>query len=256
MEDYDHILARYRRMRSASREMNSALIERCAPRVEQAAKDLGVWVNGAIVMDIDKSCVLMDRAIYDCPEGGRNAVERLAAEHPPVPGSDAQTVLGAMQLAFFSLFQVREVVKEVGVRVTDILRDREHFLADVALSQTAVEGLVLASRVLPFEDFIMTTGAALPVETTVLEWVADCLNRCNLTDDDLRNLPREAWSEIEAKVIRACLDSSGDQRITYESAPGGTGEAADSTAAVHVGRNDPCPCGSGKKYKKCCGKNN
>ena len=20
-------------------------------------------------------------------------------------------------------------------------------------------------------------------------------------------------------------------------------------------RNDPCPCGSGKKYKKCCGKN-
>ena len=22
-----------------------------------------------------------------------------------------------------------------------------------------------------------------------------------------------------------------------------------------VGRNDPCPCGSGKKYKQCCGKN-
>jgi uncharacterized protein YecA (UPF0149 family) len=21
-----------------------------------------------------------------------------------------------------------------------------------------------------------------------------------------------------------------------------------------IGRNDPCPCGSGKKYKKCCGK--
>jgi SWIM/SEC-C metal-binding protein len=23
-----------------------------------------------------------------------------------------------------------------------------------------------------------------------------------------------------------------------------------------IGRNDPCPCGSGKKYKKCCGTNN
>ena len=22
-----------------------------------------------------------------------------------------------------------------------------------------------------------------------------------------------------------------------------------------IGRNDPCPCGSGKKYKNCCGKN-
>ncbi len=26
------------------------------------------------------------------------------------------------------------------------------------------------------------------------------------------------------------------------------------TAAQKVGRNDPCPCGSGKKYKKCCGR--
>lgn len=24
-------------------------------------------------------------------------------------------------------------------------------------------------------------------------------------------------------------------------------------AKVAVGRNDPCPCGSGKKFKKCCG---
>ncbi len=27
------------------------------------------------------------------------------------------------------------------------------------------------------------------------------------------------------------------------------------TVAEKVGRNDPCPCGSGKKYKKCCGAN-
>jgi SWIM/SEC-C metal-binding protein len=24
-------------------------------------------------------------------------------------------------------------------------------------------------------------------------------------------------------------------------------------AQVKTGRNDPCPCGSGKKYKRCCG---
>ncbi len=24
-------------------------------------------------------------------------------------------------------------------------------------------------------------------------------------------------------------------------------------SGAKVGRNDPCPCGSGKKYKKCCG---
>ena len=25
-------------------------------------------------------------------------------------------------------------------------------------------------------------------------------------------------------------------------------------SAPKVGRNDPCPCGSGKKYKQCCGR--
>jgi uncharacterized protein YecA (UPF0149 family) len=26
-----------------------------------------------------------------------------------------------------------------------------------------------------------------------------------------------------------------------------------SRVAVRIGRNDPCPCGSGRKYKRCCG---
>ena len=34
----------------------------------------------------------------------------------------------------------------------------------------------------------------------------------------------------------------------------GTG-AAGRARPRKVGRNDPCPCGSGKKYKKCCGVN-
>jgi uncharacterized protein YecA (UPF0149 family) len=29
--------------------------------------------------------------------------------------------------------------------------------------------------------------------------------------------------------------------------------AGQTTRRVKVGRNDPCPCGSGKKFKKCCG---
>ncbi len=37
-------------------------------------------------------------------------------------------------------------------------------------------------------------------------------------------------------------------------AAGGTAEASGATPATgKVGRNDPCTCGSGKKYKKCCG---
>ncbi|MEN1761837.1 preprotein translocase subunit SecA [Anoxynatronum sibiricum] len=38
--------------------------------------------------------------------------------------------------------------------------------------------------------------------------------------------------------------------------PGGDGSVSGTGTVVNkekVGRNDPCPCGSGKKYKKCCG---
>ena len=35
---------------------------------------------------------------------------------------------------------------------------------------------------------------------------------------------------------------------------GGPRKVMPAKAAPRVGRNDPCPCGSGKKYKNCCGK--
>ena len=38
-------------------------------------------------------------------------------------------------------------------------------------------------------------------------------------------------------------------------AGGGVQQPRRVKAADKVGRNDPCPCGSGKKYKQCCGKN-
>ena len=47
------------------------------------------------------------------------------------------------------------------------------------------------------------------------------------------------------------------QVVKVTSASGGAAEAQVKRPVVKkgakVGRNDPCPCGSGKKYKKCCG---
>jgi preprotein translocase subunit SecA len=37
-------------------------------------------------------------------------------------------------------------------------------------------------------------------------------------------------------------------------AQGGDGKKRPKVAGKKVGRNDPCPCGSGKKYKHCCGR--
>jgi len=253
-EDRARILDHYQRMRSASRELNNTLMDRCKPPVRAAAEDLGVLVNDTIVLDIDQMPVVMDRAIYRRADDGRNVVDRFAATDSPEPGSDAEAVLTAMQQAFFSLFQVRDVVEGVGVRVLDILRNEGHFLADVNLSQSTVDGVVLASRMLPFEGFIMTTGVALPVNVDVLEWIAEHLAGAGSSHDDVRNMPEQAWSELETRVIGACLLDDRDQRIRYEDIGGDAGPPPIRSESDRVGRNDPCPCGSGKKYKKCCGR--
>ena len=44
------------------------------------------------------------------------------------------------------------------------------------------------------------------------------------------------------------------QETNLEQAKNAGGPAGPKKVAKKVGRNDPCPCGSGKKYKNCCGK--
>jgi len=43
-------------------------------------------------------------------------------------------------------------------------------------------------------------------------------------------------------------------RAEFKKAPSFAKATEGKPAGKKIGRNDPCPCGSGKKYKKCCGK--
>jgi len=45
---------------------------------------------------------------------------------------------------------------------------------------------------------------------------------------------------------------AGAQRFKEAQSAGGGG-VKQRVVDEKVGRNEPCPCGSGKKYKKCCG---
>jgi hypothetical protein len=55
------------------------------------------------------------------------------------------------------------------------------------------------------------------------------------------------FQKIKMPVARSGEDKKDvkSKKETVKPAPGMT---------PAIGRNDPCPCGSGKKYKKCCGK--
>lgn len=58
--------------------------------------------------------------------------------------------------------------------------------------------------------------------------------------DHLYNLPQ--WDNIFSAEHRKVLYKGQKVSKTY-------------IRESKIGRNDPCPCGSGKKYKRCCGAN-
>lgn len=64
------------------------------------------------------------------------------------------------------------------------------------------------------------------------------------------------WNMHEAKADWLYNLKEWDGILPEERRKELTREFRQSKMAVSnkVGRNDPCPCGSGKKYKKCCGK--
>jgi uncharacterized protein len=61
--------------------------------------------------------------------------------------------------------------------------------------------------------------------------------------------PREIAKDIGSAahaLIADCLETLNAARMKMQPS------AAKPAATSRVGRNDPCPCGSGKKYKMCC----
>ena len=62
--------------------------------------------------------------------------------------------------------------------------------------------------------------------------------------------------DVFASMMNQNRMAAGVRPIPAAALPGAaqTVRASAPQAQPTVGRNDPCPCGSGKKYKKCCGK--
>jgi len=59
---------------------------------------------------------------------------------------------------------------------------------------------------------------------------------------------QEGRSREMVKNVR----TSGPEKVT--SGDSSKSSRPEPIRSEKIGRNDPCPCGSGKKYKKCCGK--
>ena len=169
--EYSRLVDRYKDFRKIARELqNYVLPEYLSKRAFNAGgKKLGILRNNTLVFaDTDQTAVLMDYCIYDYKEEGSNTVSRYMADSQLDAGSDEYAVVKAMSESFHTLVQVADVLPGVGVRANDLMGDRQFLLIDIGFSKTATKGIVLATRILPFEDFVMSSGAAIPVDEEAL----------------------------------------------------------------------------------------
>jgi len=101
------------------------------------------------------------------------------------------------------------------------------------------------------------------MEQSILEgdvWVQKELDRCPATgiDDTIAEL--ETWAAFSEKPPPARESAEPMANIAQAPTPAWSEPTTTPTPAPQLpgrktGRNEPCPCGSGKKYKKCCGRN-
>ena len=79
----------------------------------------------------------------------------------------------------------------------------------------------------------------------------------DMFDEMITNIREGTVMFVLCAVLRSEEDVKREQKMKPTETNGGDGTEKNRPVkkTEKVGRNDPCPCGSGLKYKKCCGKN-
>ena len=105
------------------------------------------------------------------------------------------------------------------------------------------------------------------MDTVIFTGFMDGINTSLVNEIDIENINEDSEIKLAIdfeKLYFNMLDAKADwlynlpqweDVLSAEKRKDITKEFNKSRIAVSekVGRNDPCPCGSGKKYKKCCG---
>ena len=254
------LVARYQRLRAVSRKLNNTMMERLATDVlHEGGRKLGLLHDNVFVFDSEhETAVLMDYCLYHVRRGGCNAVEQYCRNNPPAPGTDEWSCLHAMQDAIHSLFRVDEVERGVGLAVTDLATDEQYLLVDIGLSESAKPGLLFLSRLLLFEDFAATGGAALVLgklpQKEMAAFSANWKQVSSSRDADYdpgpmicELLQRQVASQMRSRDEPSSsvpepqmLRTSRKQRMAM---------LKDVRKAGAIRR---CPCGSGRMFKNCC----
>ncbi len=78
-----------------------------------------------------------------------------------------------------------------------------------------------------------------------------CLHQSKVSEEQTNTANLKKVTDAMRRIIAERQREAQNQASTS-----GKSQPVRVDKSKQVGRNDPCPCGSGKKYKNCCGKNN
>jgi SEC-C motif-containing protein len=157
-----------------------------------------------------------------CPCGSELAIQDCCG--PIIDGAPAPTAEALMR-ARYTAFVTKMIGDFLKNTITDERR-RDFDQREVEMSARDAEGLGFEIRALE--------GGGLEDERGSVEYIARFNIRGNIqTHHELATFRRENGLWLYE-----------DGEVNPKQAP---------RTVVKIGRNDPCSCGSGKKYKKCCG---
>ncbi|SCG83236.1 Protein translocase subunit secA [Proteiniborus sp. DW1] len=127
---------------------------------------------------------------------------------------------------------------------------------------------ILGSKENVFQGKLKELAERFSLDAVTFTGFLDGINTSLVNSIDLENLEEESEIKLEIdfeKLYFNMLNAKApwlyelpqwDDILTKEKRKEITKEYRSSKTVVKdkkIGRNDPCPCGSGKKYKKCCG---
>ncbi|NTV90737.1 MAG: SEC-C domain-containing protein [Clostridiales bacterium] len=126
---------------------------------------------------------------------------------------------------------------------------------------------ILENRRNLIEGTMKELATEFGMEPMVFAGFIDGINTSLVNAIELDSLEEETAVKLEIdfeKLYFNMLDAKADWLYTIEAWDGILSEerrkeitkefrVSKTAVSNKVGRNDPCPCGSGKKYKKCCG---
>jgi len=173
-----------------------------------------------------------------------------------MPSEWLPVIWGGEEPAFDDVAQAQAIIGTIMNRYNEILGQVAEGAVAPIIMETPGGDVIAADWAEGFMDAVTLRPAAwAPLLKSqkdgalMLPILALC---CDEDGEPLLDLPQDVEDRLFAEagdLIPVCVLDIADYWRAARTAP------MRQSSGPKTGRNDPCPCGSGKKFKKCCGAN-